>query len=90
MVGYGSFERVFDTLDAVLSRTPYLTGEAFTAADLYLGAQIGCGLRFGAIPTRPSFEAFAARLAARPAQARAAALDDAPSRRRRPEPWRPD
>ena len=36
---------------------PYLTGELFTAADIYFGSQIGFGLRFGWIDKRPAFKA---------------------------------
>lgn len=77
MVGYGSYERVLDTLEAALSESPYLAGESFTAADLYLGSHIGWGLGFGTIPARPAFEAYFARLSARPAHKRATELDDA-------------
>ena len=77
MVGYGSYERVLDTLETALSESPYLAGESFTAADLYLGSHIGWGLGFGTIPARPAFEAYFARLSARPAHKRATELDDA-------------
>jgi glutathione S-transferase len=77
MVGYGSFESVMDTLDDALSETDYLLGDVFSAADLYLGSQIGFGLRFGLIEKRPSFEAYWQRISTRPAAIRAAALDDA-------------
>ena len=76
-VGYGSFDRVLDTLEGVLSAQPYLAGEAFTTADVYVGSQIGYGLAFGTLPDRPAFRAYWTRLLARPAQARATAADDA-------------
>ncbi len=77
MVGYGSFEVVMDTLEAQLSKAPYILGEAFSAVDVYLGAQIGFGLRFGSIEKRPVFEAYWQRLAARPAAKAAAQIDEA-------------
>ena len=77
MVGYGSFESVMDTLEAALPETGYLLGDAFSAADVYLGSQIGFGLRFGSIEKRPSFEAYWKRISTRPAILRATALDDA-------------
>jgi glutathione S-transferase len=77
MVGYGRFETVMDTLDSVLSDRDYVAGPAFTAADVYLGAQIGWGLMFGTIDDRPAFRRYWDRLAARPAWQRATALDDA-------------
>jgi glutathione S-transferase len=68
---------VTDTLDDALLETDYLLGDVFSAADLYLGSQIGFGLRFGLIEKRPSFEAYWNRIGARPAFLRAAATDDA-------------
>lgn len=77
MVGYGSFDAVVDTLEATLDRQAYFAGEAFTAADVYTGSQVAWGLAFGTLPKRPSFEAYAARIAARPAAERARGIDDA-------------
>ncbi|WP_372013552.1 glutathione S-transferase family protein [Tistrella mobilis] len=75
-VGYGNFTRVMDTLEVAVSASPYLAGDRFTAADVYLGAQIGWGLQFGTMERRPAFETYWARLAGRPALARASATDD--------------
>lgn len=78
MVGYGSFEQTVDTLDqAVASASPWLLGERFSAADVYVGAQVDFGLAFKSLPERPAFSAWAERLRARPAYQRARALDDA-------------
>jgi glutathione S-transferase len=76
MVGYGSREQVIDTLEKALTGRDYLVGDSFTAADLYVGAQIGWGLMFGTIDKRPAFEAYFGRLAARPAALRAREIDD--------------
>jgi len=77
MIGYGSLKLVLDTLEKTLARGPYLLGEAFSAADIYLGAQIGFGLRFNTIEARPGFADYAQRLFSRPAAQRAAGMDDA-------------
>ena len=77
MVGYGSFEQVMDTLEYAVSQHEYLCGDRFTAADVYVGSQIGWGLQFGSMEKRPAFEAYAARLRSREAAARASQLDDA-------------
>jgi glutathione S-transferase len=77
MAGYGSYERVMDTLEDALSRLEYLAGERFSAADLYVGSQLGWGMMFGSIEKRPAFEAYVARLDARPAAVRATELDNA-------------
>lgn len=76
-VGYGSLERVIDTLESALCTQEYLAGDAFSAADLYVGAQIGYGLAFETLPARPALVAFWDRMKDRPARLRAAALDDA-------------
>jgi glutathione S-transferase len=77
MAGYGTFGDVMDTLEKAVSASPYLCGERFTAADIYVGAQIGWGLQFGTIDKRSSFEDYARRIHARPAGTRASQLDDA-------------
>jgi glutathione S-transferase len=77
MVGYGDFGRVMDALEAAVSGDGYVAGERFTAADVYVGAQIGWGLQFGSIEDRPAFRDYFERVAGRPAAARANALADA-------------
>lgn len=78
MVGYGSFDQMVDNLERVVAGAmPWLLGEHFTAADVYLGSQVLFGLRFKSLPERPAFLAYAQRLAQREAHQRAAALDDA-------------
>jgi glutathione S-transferase len=77
MIGYGSFEDVMDTLEkAVSAAAPYIAGDAFTAADVYVGSQVGWGLNFGSIEQRPAFADYYARLKERPAFERATALDN--------------
>ncbi len=78
MVGYGSFEQTVDTLEtAVQAASPWLLGEQFTAADVYVGSQVSWGLMFKTLPERPAFAEYANRLRGRDAAQRAAALDDA-------------
>jgi len=77
MVGYGSYARVMDTLEKSVPADGYIAGPRFTAADLYLGSQLGWGMQFGSIERRPGFEAYWARVSDRDAYRRAAALDDA-------------
>ena len=77
MLGYGSYEDTMNALEQAVSRSDYVCGDHFTAADLYVGSQIGWGLMFGTIDKRPAFEAYVARLRSRPAARRASELDDA-------------
>ena len=89
MAGYGSFEDTIDALEGAVSGSgPWICGEQFTAADVYLGAQIGWGMQFGWLERRPAFTDYWERLAARPAAKRAAELDDALSAevQNRPQP----
>ena len=77
MAGYGDFETARATLIKAVSDTPYVCGERFTAADVYLGSQVGWGLQFGTIPSSPELEAYRDRVYNRPAHTRATELDDA-------------
>jgi glutathione S-transferase len=77
MVGYGRLSDVLDTLEIAVSRGDYLAGNRFSAADVYLGSQIGFGMMFGGIEKRPAFESYYARISQRPAALRARAIDDA-------------
>ncbi len=76
-VGYGCFDECIDALELALRPGPYICGDQFTAADLYVGSQIGYGMLFGSIEKRPLFEEYFGRLQARPAAIRARELDDA-------------
>ena len=77
MLGYGSFEDMVDGLEHALVGGPYICGDQFTAADVYVGSQIMWGLMFKTMPERPSFLDYAGRLRERPAGVRAAEFDDA-------------
>ncbi len=77
MAGYGNLALTLDTLEGAVSRDEYLAGDGFTAADLYVGAQLGWGMMFGMIEKRPAFEAYVGRMNARPAAVRAREIDDA-------------
>ena len=76
MIGYGTYALTMDTLEGAVSQGDYLVGDKFSAADVYVGSQIGFGMQFGTIEKRPAFEAYWARLSARPAWSRANKLDD--------------
>lgn len=76
MVGYGSYAAVIDALSRHFKANAYVTGDRFTAADVYVGAQLSWGLAFGTIEERPEFADYAKRIGAREAFRRAAELDD--------------
>lgn len=77
MLGYGTYQLAADTLADWLADRDYICGERFTAADVYVGAQVDWGQAFGTLPALPAFAAYAARLRARPAYQRAKAVDNA-------------
>jgi glutathione S-transferase len=73
--GWGDATRVFDTLDAALAKGPWLLGETFSAADIIIGSGLNFAVRlFKMVPSRPSFDAYIDRCAARPAFQRAGVL----------------
>ena len=76
-VGYGCIEDVVATLTGHLEGRHYICGAGFSAADVYLGSQIGWGLRFGTLPGNAVLAGYWDRIRERPALARANALDDA-------------
>jgi glutathione S-transferase len=77
MAGYGSFEETIDALEQAVSGSSYICGDQFTAADVYVGSQIGWGMMFGSIDKRPAFADYFGRLSQRPAALRAREIDDA-------------
>jgi glutathione S-transferase len=77
MAGYGDFGDAMNGLEAAVAGKRYIAGEAFSAADVYVGSQIGWGLAFGTIEKRPAFEAYWAGICERPAYLRGKAIDEA-------------
>jgi glutathione S-transferase len=71
-VGWGSYEDVLATLKKALSNGPYLLGETFTAADVYVGSELRFAMMFGApgVKGEAVFDDYVARLGARPAAQR--------------------
>lgn len=68
-VGWGSYEDVIAALKGALTPGPYLLGETFSAADLYLGSELGWAMSFGApgLKGEPVFDDYVARISSRPA-----------------------
>ena len=75
-IGCGSYESVLDALSFAVSRMPYIAGDIFSAADVYVGSHISWGLQFGTLEARPEFQAYWDRLKDRPAYLKAKAIDD--------------
>ncbi|PWE55490.1 glutathione S-transferase [Metarhizobium album] len=77
MAGCGRMSDVMETLEAAVSASPYIAGDRFSAADVYVGSHIGWGIGFGTIEKRPAFLDYWGRVSEREAYKRANALDDA-------------
>jgi glutathione S-transferase len=74
-VGWGSYQEVVAALKTALTPGPYLLGEQFTAADVYVGSEISWAMMFGApgLKGDPVFDEYVARITARPAYTKAQA-----------------
>jgi glutathione S-transferase len=74
-VGWGSYDDVLATLKTALATGPYLLGDSFTAADVYIGSEINFAMMFGGpgLKGEKVFDDYVARLVARPAYTRAMA-----------------
>ena len=68
-LGWGSYDDVIDTIEAALRPGPWLLGERFTAADVYIGAELMWAGQFGAprIKESQGIADYVARCVARPA-----------------------
>jgi len=76
-VGYGDLGDVLTALNEHLETHDYIADGRFTAADVYLGSQVGWGMQFGTIPANDVLAAYWARLKDRPARLAADAKDTA-------------
>ena len=77
MAGYRPIAEMVDILETAVAASPYIAGDAFTAADVYVGSHIGWGMQFGTMEKRAAFEAYWSRISDRDAYRRANELDNA-------------
>jgi glutathione S-transferase len=78
MASFGDFDRVFDVLEAAVTKGPWLLGEHFSAADVMIGLDLHFGIDiFKLVPSRPALRAYVDRCLARPALQRAKAIEAA-------------
>jgi glutathione S-transferase len=77
MVGYGRLEDALDTIEAAVAASPYIAGDRFSAADIFLSGQIGWGVLSVAKERAPRFKDYLERINGRPAAIRAREIDDA-------------
>ena len=77
MAGYGNYDLAVDTLEKAVSAHPYIAGDSFTAADVYVGSQVGWGTQFGTLPKRDAFTEYLGRIMSRDSCKRANDMDNA-------------
>jgi glutathione S-transferase len=74
-VGYGDFDTVVEVAAKAVAKGPYILGDRFSAADVYVGSGMRWTLMFKLLPERPEFVEYVGRLNERPALKRATARD---------------
>lgn len=73
---YGDFDTTMDVVARAVSRSQFLMGDQFTAADVVIGSSLRWATMFSLIPARAEFSDYIGRLADRPALQRATAKDE--------------
>jgi glutathione S-transferase len=76
MFGYGNYDLAIDTLEKALAGRDYIAGDRFSAADLFVGANVNFMLAFKLLEARPVFTDYAARMTDREAYRRAKKIDE--------------
>ena len=75
MAGFGNYDAAMTTLEKAVSARPFLAGDRFTAADLFVGAMVNFMLTFKLLDPRPAFTDYAQRMTDRDAYRRASEID---------------
>ncbi len=74
--GWGSFDKVFGVLSEVLSASPYMLGDRFSAVDVMIASDLHFVIdMFKMLEPRPEFSAYLDRCRSRPAYLRAQKID---------------
>jgi glutathione S-transferase len=69
-LGYGNFDDVVRALEIALTPGPYILGNRFSAADVYVGSQLGFGMMMKSLEPQPIFQSYVGLLSQRPAYKR--------------------
>jgi glutathione S-transferase len=75
MFGYGNYDLAINTLEKALVGKDYIASDRFSAADLFVGANVNFMLQFNLLEPRPVFTNYAARMTDRDAFRRARDID---------------
>ena len=74
--GFGNYDAMLGAIESAIANGPYVLGDQFSMADVVLGGTLRFMVMFKMIETRPSFDAYIARLTSRPALKRAEEKND--------------
>jgi glutathione S-transferase len=74
-IGYGSYDDTMNAVEAAITPGPFILGDRFSAADVYVGSQLAWGTMTKALEPRDTFSRYLAGVRDRPAAQRAAQLD---------------
>ena len=66
-IAYGTYDNVLNALAKALAPGPFILGQRFSAADVYVASQINYGTMTKALEPRPLFTQYVERCMARPA-----------------------
>lgn len=66
-LGYGNYDDTLNVLEKAISPGPFILGQTFSAADVYIASGIGWGLQVKSLEPRPAFLAYVERCSQRPA-----------------------
>jgi glutathione S-transferase len=75
--GWGSHEAMLAAMESAIAHRSFLLGETFSMADVIFGGTLRYMMQFKMVEARPTFTAYAERLASRPALKRAEARNAA-------------
>ena len=75
MSPYGDFDVMLGTVIERLTASPYLLGDAISAADVLWGLALNWGTMFGIVPPNPVIAEYVQRITSRPAFVKVAEID---------------
>jgi glutathione S-transferase len=75
-VGWGCYADMIATVEGALTERPWLAGEGFTGADLYIASALRYGMLFGIVPKEGVIADYVARCTDRPAFRRMSEIDE--------------
>ena len=67
VLGYGNYDDTLNVLEKAVTPGPFILGQRFSAADVYVASEIAYGMFTKSLEPRPTFEKYRDRCQARPA-----------------------